>query len=93
MPVGEVSRCGARPPALTQVRHRSQAPAPRRKGRVVIVVDATWGSACLDALDIWKRLGAMQVGVETSADSLGWEAGTSAGTMDAGKMIDLSKGA
>ncbi|HIE1097556.1 MULTISPECIES: hypothetical protein [Stenotrophomonas] len=40
------------------------------KGRVVIVADAACGSACLDALDLWKRLGALQVGVETSADSL-----------------------
>lgn len=37
---------------------------------MVIVADASCGSACLDALDLWKRLGAMQVGVETSADSL-----------------------
>lgn len=44
--------------------------APLRRGRVVIVADASCGSACLDALDLWKRLGAMQVGVETSADSL-----------------------
>ncbi|HDS1221374.1 hypothetical protein B9Y76_11270 [Stenotrophomonas maltophilia] len=44
--------------------------APLRKGRVVIVADAACGSACLDALDLWKRLGAVQVGVETSADSL-----------------------
>lgn len=44
--------------------------APLRKGRVVVVADASCGSACLDALDLWKRLGAMQVGVETSADSL-----------------------
>jgi hypothetical protein len=42
----------------------------RRPGRVVIVADASCGSACLDALDLWKRLGAVQVGVETSADSL-----------------------
>lgn len=44
--------------------------APLRKGRVVVVADASCGSACLDALDLWKRLGAVQVGVETSADSL-----------------------
>lgn len=43
---------------------------PAHTGRVVIVADAACGSACLDALDLWKRLGAMQVGVETSADSL-----------------------
>lgn len=44
--------------------------APGQTGRVVIVADAACGSACLDALDLWKRLGALQVGVETSADSL-----------------------
>ena len=44
--------------------------APLRKGRVVVVADAACGSACLDALDLWKRLGVVQVGVETSADSL-----------------------
>ncbi|WP_286068441.1 hypothetical protein [Stenotrophomonas sp. 57] len=44
--------------------------APAHTGRVVIVADAACGSACLDALDLWKRLGAIQVGVETSADSL-----------------------
>ncbi|KAG1587891.1 hypothetical protein G6F46_014711 [Rhizopus delemar] len=53
----------------------SAAPAaapvvPVRAGRVVIVADAACGSACLDALELWKRLGAVQVGVETSADSL-----------------------
>ena len=47
----------------------SQA-GPVRKGRVLVVADASCGSACLDALDLWKRLGAVQVGVETSADSL-----------------------
>ncbi len=43
---------------------------PVHSGRVVVVADAACGSACLDALDLWKRLGALQVGVETSADSL-----------------------
>lgn len=50
---------------------RPPAPGvPDRSGRVVIVADASCGSACLDALDLWKRLGALQVGVETSADSV-----------------------
>lgn len=43
---------------------------PQRPGKVFVVADASCGSACLDALDLWKRLGALQVGVETSADSL-----------------------
>ncbi|MCU1057316.1 hypothetical protein B9Y88_11505 [Stenotrophomonas maltophilia] len=46
------------------------AAVPDRSGRVVIVADASCGSACLDALDLWRRLGALQVGVETSADSV-----------------------
>ena len=49
---------------------QAEQAGPMHKGRVVIVADASCGSACLDALDLWKRLGAMQVGVETSADSL-----------------------
>lgn len=44
--------------------------APRRAGRVVVVADAACGSARLDALDLWKRLGALQMESETSADSL-----------------------
>lgn len=46
------------------------AAVPDRSARVVIVADASCGSACLDALDLWKRLGALQVGGETSADSV-----------------------
>ena len=38
--------------------------------RVFVLTDWGCGSACLDAVDLWKALGATQVGQETSADSL-----------------------
>lgn len=37
---------------------------------IFIVTDAGCGSACLDAVDTWRALGAIQVGRETSADTL-----------------------
>lgn len=43
------------------------APAPPP---VFFITDAGCGSACLDAADLWKALGAIQVGQETSADTL-----------------------
>jgi len=40
--------------------------------RAPVYVVTDWGcaSACLDAVDLWKALGAVQVGQETSADTL-----------------------
>jgi len=38
--------------------------------RVLVLTDWGCGSACLDAVDLWKALGAVQVGQETSADTL-----------------------
>ena len=40
------------------------------KGRVYVITDAGCGSACLDAVDLWKAAGAVQVGRETSADTV-----------------------
>jgi hypothetical protein len=37
---------------------------------VYFVTDTGCGSACLDAVDLWRALGAIQVGQETSADTL-----------------------
>lgn len=37
---------------------------------VYVLTDASCASACLDALDVWRKLGAIHVGRETSADSL-----------------------
>ncbi|WP_303699673.1 S41 family peptidase [Brevundimonas naejangsanensis] len=39
-------------------------------GRVYVLTDSSCGSACLDAVDLWKTVGAVQVGRETSADTV-----------------------
>ncbi|MFA6114433.1 MAG: S41 family peptidase [Sphingomonas sp.] len=44
-------------------------PLPPR-GPVYFITDAGCGSACLDAADLWKALGAIQIGQQTSADTL-----------------------
>lgn len=44
-------------------------PVPPR-GPVYFITDAGCGSACLDAADLWRALGAIQIGQETSADTL-----------------------
>lgn len=46
-----------------------EPPAPPA-GPVYFVTDSGCASACLDAADLWKALGAIQVGQETSADTL-----------------------
>lgn len=46
-----------------------EPPAPPA-GPVYFVTDSGCGSACLDAADLWSALGAIQVGQETSADTL-----------------------
>ena len=43
---------------------------PKAKPRVFVLTAWGCGSACLDAVDLWTGLGAIQVGQETSADSL-----------------------
>jgi hypothetical protein len=42
---------------------------PLPKGPVYVITDAGCGSACLDAADLWRALGAIQVGAQTSADT------------------------
>jgi hypothetical protein len=39
-------------------------------GPVYVLTDARCGSACLDAVDLWKSVGAIQLGRETSADTV-----------------------
>lgn len=39
-------------------------------GPVYVLTDAGCGSACLDAVDLWKAAGAIQIGRETSADTV-----------------------
>jgi len=45
-------------------------PLPPLGVPVYFVTDTGCGSACLDAVDLWHALGAIQVGQETSADTL-----------------------
>lgn len=46
-----------------------QAPPPLA-ARVYVVTDSGCASACLDAVDLWRALGAVHVGQTTSADTL-----------------------
>lgn len=46
-------------------------PAPQRvSGKVYVLTDPVCASACLDAVDLWKATGAIQIGRETSADTV-----------------------
>ena len=45
-------------------------PLPPPAGPVYFITDTGCGSACLDAADLWRALGAVQLGQETSADTL-----------------------
>lgn len=46
-------------------------PAPQLvAGPVYVLTDPVCASACLDAVDLWKTVGAIQIGRETSADTV-----------------------
>lgn len=45
-------------------------PALLVRGKVFVLTDAACASACLDAVDAWKAAGAIQIGRETSADTV-----------------------
>ncbi|MDQ8028589.1 MAG: S41 family peptidase [Brevundimonas sp.] len=45
-------------------------PPQLMRGPVYVLTDSGCGSACLDAVDLWKAAGAIQVGRETSADTV-----------------------
>ncbi|MEY4554957.1 MAG: hypothetical protein RL093_76 [Pseudomonadota bacterium] len=47
-----------------------RAPAQLVRGPVYVLTDPVCASACLDAVDLWKALGAIQIGRETSADTV-----------------------
>lgn len=49
---------------------RGAAPPPPLAGKVYVLTDEKCGSACLDAVDLWRALGAIQIGRTTSADTL-----------------------
>lgn len=42
---------------------------PRLNGPVYLITDSSCASACLDAVDLWRALGAVHVGRTTSADT------------------------
>ena len=48
----------------------SNLPRYKLRGPVYLVTDSSCVSACLDAVDLWRALGAIHVGQETSADTL-----------------------
>lgn len=48
----------------------TRCPANDPPRQVYVLTDSACASACLDALDLWKALGVVQVGRETSADTL-----------------------
>lgn len=45
-------------------------PRYQPKGPVYFITDSSCASACLDAVDLWRSLGAIHLGQETSADTL-----------------------
>jgi len=54
-------------------RDDKSAPAasmPPPAGRVYVLTDSDCASACLDAVDLWRALGAIHIGKTTSADTL-----------------------
>jgi len=57
-----------RQPQFEQSREK---PAPlAHRPLVYVVTDNACASACLDALDLWKAMGAVHVGRQTSADTV-----------------------
>lgn len=46
------------------------APPSQASSRVYVLTDPVCASACLDAVDFWKAMGAIQIGRETSADTV-----------------------
>jgi hypothetical protein len=59
------------PPANTRPKEPpSRLPAHRLSGSVYVITDFSCMSACLDAVDLWRALGAVHLGQETSADTL-----------------------
>jgi hypothetical protein len=47
-----------------------EPPLPPLRGPVYLLTDGSCGSACLDAVDLWRALGAVHIGRTTSADTL-----------------------
>jgi hypothetical protein len=49
---------------------RRGPPMTRLRGKVYLLTDFSCGSACLDAVDLWRALGAVHLGRTTGADTL-----------------------
>lgn len=58
------------PPLASNGNERTAKPLPRLSGPVYVLTDFVCMSACLDALDLWTALGAVQIGRATGADTL-----------------------
>jgi hypothetical protein len=58
------------PPDSADTNARHALARYRPKAKIILVTDASCMSACLDAVDLWRSLGAIHVGQETSADTL-----------------------
>jgi hypothetical protein len=56
--------------ALPEPSAPGPTPEQLMHGPVYVLTDASCGSACLDAVDLWKAAGAIQIGRETSADTV-----------------------
>lgn len=59
-----------KPERATADGRTAEPPTDRLGGPVYVVTDPVCMSACLDAVDLWIRLGAVTVGQETGADTL-----------------------
>lgn len=58
-------------PEPRRAKERSRKrPIRRMRGPVYVLTDLNCMSACLDAVDLWTRLGAIPIGQETGADTL-----------------------
>ncbi|GAA4035097.1 S41 family peptidase [Sphingomonas rosea] len=58
-------------PSAATTKALAPAPAPIRLAHpVYVLTDSSCASACLDAVDLWTKVGAVQVGRPTSADTL-----------------------
>ncbi|RZJ89446.1 MAG: peptidase S41 [Brevundimonas sp.] len=60
----------AAPPDGSMAAPEAADPPLLMQGPVYVITEAGCGSACLDAVDLWKAAGAVQVGRETSADTV-----------------------
>lgn len=58
------------PKAAAAPTPRAVVSLPKLAAPVYVLTDSSCGSACLDALDLWTALGAIQIGRATNADTL-----------------------